>query len=260
MPEANLKPASPLPTLGAGESLYKQVKALLAARIARGDWKPGEALPSEPQLAEKLGVSISTVRNAVTELVRAQALVRRQGRGTFISPRTEAGSVYRFFRVYSNESALARQMPTSEIVGFRSGVAGEADAVRLGLGPTRAERLVFKLRNVLRMGSDVVQVSDIVLPQRRFPEATLRKLQSAAPTLYGAYQSTYGITVVRTEDQITAVLAPDDVAQLLQQKRGTAVLKVHRLARSVDGVPVESRWTYIRTDAYHLLHVIGETA
>ena len=241
------RPASAV-ALGTNTPLYRQVRDLLAQRIGAGEWRPGAPLPSELQLASQLGVSISTVRAAVAELVKARVLVRRQGKGTYISPRDEQESAYRFFHVFPNEGESHR--PVSEIVRFVRGRADAREASHLGVGAGAA---VIRLRNVLRMGDVAVQASDITLPQLRFPGLTQNALQQAAPTLYGAYQTLYGITVVQTEDRLTATAVPAHAASLLGQKRAAPVLCLERLARAVDGSVIETRRIWIRTDTHHLL-------
>ena len=69
--------------------LYKEVKHRITRKLSRGEWKPGETIPSEGRLAEHFGVSVGTIRKAVDELVAENVLVRRQGRGTFVAAHTE---------------------------------------------------------------------------------------------------------------------------------------------------------------------------
>lgn len=69
--------------------LYKEVKLRLTRGLAAGEWKPGEAIPSEARLAERFNVSIGTIRKAIDELVAERILVRQQGRGTFVASHTE---------------------------------------------------------------------------------------------------------------------------------------------------------------------------
>ena len=71
------------------QPLYKQVYDTLIVRLADGFWKPGAALPSEFALADQLGVSQGTVRKALNQLVAENILVRRQGKGTYVSEHTQ---------------------------------------------------------------------------------------------------------------------------------------------------------------------------
>lgn len=72
---------------GAAVPLYVQLKTLIRDKIAHNEWKPHEALPGERQLMETYGLSRTTVRQALNELVSEGALYRRHGKGTFVAPR-----------------------------------------------------------------------------------------------------------------------------------------------------------------------------
>ncbi|GAA5034996.1 GntR family transcriptional regulator [Actinopolymorpha pittospori] len=66
------------------EAPYRQLAAILTARIKRGDWKPGKPLPSEVRLAEEYGISRGTVRHALTVLVADDLVQTAPQRGTFV--------------------------------------------------------------------------------------------------------------------------------------------------------------------------------
>ena len=81
-------------SLHAGGPLYKAVKRRLTESLGAGEWKPGEAIPTEPRLAARYGVSIGTLRKAIDELVAENVLLRQQGRGTFVA--SHRGEALRF--------------------------------------------------------------------------------------------------------------------------------------------------------------------
>ena len=68
--------------------LYRQIKELLLGSLDRGEWKPGEMIPSQ-----------GTVRKAVDELAAENLLVRRQGKGTFVATHHEPRAQFRFLRI-----------------------------------------------------------------------------------------------------------------------------------------------------------------
>jgi DNA-binding LacI/PurR family transcriptional regulator len=70
-----------------GGPLYQQLRQELFSRIRRGDFSPGARLPSENQLCETYGVSVTTARRALLELVKDGIVRRRPGVGTMVSPR-----------------------------------------------------------------------------------------------------------------------------------------------------------------------------
>src|SRR3954452_5085703 len=65
--------------------LYQKVRAQLKQLIDRGFWKPGDMLPTEPELGEQFGVSAGTVKQALLSLAREGLIVRRAGKGTFVA-------------------------------------------------------------------------------------------------------------------------------------------------------------------------------
>ena len=87
------------------QPLYLQIKALLVRGLDTGEWHPGEAIPSEIELARRFGVSQGTVRKAIDALAADNLVVRRQGKGTFVATHTEErNSSFRFLRIRPRES------------------------------------------------------------------------------------------------------------------------------------------------------------
>ena len=70
--------------------LYRQIRQLIVSALDQGEWKPGELIPSEMDLAVRFQVSQGTVRKAIDELAAENLLVRRQGKGTFVATHHEA--------------------------------------------------------------------------------------------------------------------------------------------------------------------------
>ena len=69
----------PGPEFPAFQPLYRQIKALITQSLMSGEWRPGEPIPSEIELASRFSVSQGTVRKAVSELAEERVLVRQQG-------------------------------------------------------------------------------------------------------------------------------------------------------------------------------------
>lgn len=76
-----------MPVHGADSPLYVQLKRLIKLRIASGQLKAHDPLPGERQLMQAYGLSRTTVRQALGELVSEGVLYRRHGKGTFVAPR-----------------------------------------------------------------------------------------------------------------------------------------------------------------------------
>ena len=85
--------------------LYQQIRTLLLGSLQAGEWQPGEAIPSELELAARFKVSQGTVRKAIDELAAENLVVRRQGKGTFVVTHTEQTTRYRFLRLAADDGS-----------------------------------------------------------------------------------------------------------------------------------------------------------
>jgi len=94
--EAGTAASSASPGTPAFSPLYQQIKGLILQSLQAGEWKPGEAIPSEMELAARFRVSQGTVRKAIDELAAEHLVVRRQGKGTFVATHAEQQVQYRF--------------------------------------------------------------------------------------------------------------------------------------------------------------------
>ena len=83
--------------------LYQQIKTLILRSLQASEWKPGDMIPSEFDLAARFKVSQGTVRKAVDELAADNLLVRRQGKGTFVATHAEEQIQYRFLKLVSED-------------------------------------------------------------------------------------------------------------------------------------------------------------
>ena len=86
--------------------LYQQIKALILQSLQSGEWKPGESIPSEMDLAARFRVSQGTVRKAIDELAAENLVVRRQGKGTFVATHSEQHLRYRFLKLDRKSTRL----------------------------------------------------------------------------------------------------------------------------------------------------------
>jgi len=91
--------------------LYQQIKDLILQSLQTGEWKPGEAIPSEMDLAARYRVSQGTVRKAIDELSADNLLLRRQGKGTFVATHAEQQVQYRFLKLQPIAATVGKKAP-----------------------------------------------------------------------------------------------------------------------------------------------------
>uniref|UniRef100_UPI00349FDD48 GntR family transcriptional regulator n=1 Tax=Saccharibacillus sp. CPCC 101409 TaxID=3058041 RepID=UPI00349FDD48 len=68
-----------------GLPLYREIQNQIRRQIELGNFRPGDRIPSEKELAERFYVSLITVKNALAGLADEGTLVRVQGKGTFVA-------------------------------------------------------------------------------------------------------------------------------------------------------------------------------
>src|SRR5512141_620746 len=114
--------------------LYLQIRDVLEQSLEAGEWRPGEPIPSELELARRFGVAHGTVRRAVEALAADNLVVRRQGKGTFVATHTEERtSTFRFLRIRRNDGQ--DEYPGSRLIDVRRGKASVDVARILRLRP-----------------------------------------------------------------------------------------------------------------------------
>ena len=241
-------PSRPPAALPPDRPLYEEVRAHLTEGIAEGRWKAGEAIPSEGELAAHFGVAIGTIRKAVDNLVAQGALVRRQGKGTFVTAHDGRRLMFHFFHIVGADGS--RAYPEVRTVSFERGRAGAAEAAALAV--PRDER-VIRIRNVLSLDGHPVVVDDLTLPAALFPGLTERIFAARDNTIYHLFQRRYGINVLRTDERLRAVLAAGAPASLLGVAAGSPLLEIRRVALTFRDRPVELRVSLVNTAA-HVYH------
>lgn len=234
------------PAGAAFSPLYRQIKSLLVQSLDQGEWKPGEAIPSELELAARFQVSQGTVRKAIDELAAENVLLRRQGKGTFVATHNEARVRYRFLRLAPDEGEPAPAQ--SRILECRRTRASQDVARQLDL---RAGDGVLQVRRLLSFAGVPTVLDEIWLPGNQFRGLTFERLARNEGPLYAFLETNFGVSMIRADEKLKAIVAEDDAARILEVDAGMALLQVDRVSYTYGGRPVEFRRGLYRTDRHH---------
>jgi GntR family transcriptional regulator len=229
--------------------LYQQIKVLILKSLQTGEWKPGELIPSEMDLAARFRVSQGTVRKAIDELAAENLVMRRQGKGTFVATHAEHQVQYRFLRLMPDSGDLRSEGPAErQIIDCRR-LRAPADIARaLAL---RAGDAVLQLRRVLSFQGTPTILEDVWLPGGPFKGLTADRLASYGGPMYALFETEFGVRMVRAEENIRAIAADAASAELLKVPVGEPLLSVERTAYTYNDVPMELRRGLYRTDTHH---------
>lgn len=225
------------------QPLYAQVKALMTRRIASGEWKPGDMIPNEFQLAAEYNVSQGTVRKALFALEAARLIVRRQGRGTYVAQHTREFTLFHFFRFVGLDDK--RLEPWSLALGQKTVNATLAIGRELGVKKGTALHMISRVRTL----NSVLSITEkIYVPVAMMPKLAVTAGEQMVDEMYMIYQEQYGITIAHASERLAAVAATTEDARLLEIEPGMPLLEVKRVARDVANVAVELRISRCRTD------------
>mgnify|MGYP001260415672 CR=1 FL=1 len=245
--------ADPAPSFS---PLYQQIKGLLVRGLQDGEWKPGEAIPSEVDLAARFRVSQGTVRKAIDELATDNLLVRRQGKGTFVATHAEERTQYRFLRLKPDDEAAGPMR--RRFLDCRRLRAPPAVARALGL---KASDAVWQVRRLL-LADDAgrlrpVVLDEIWLPAALFKGLSAERLSGHRGPMYAFFEAGFGVRMIRADEKIRAVAADAETAALLELVPGTPLLSVERLSFTYEDRPVELRRGLYHTAAHHYRNALN---
>ena len=222
--------------------LHHQVFRDLKSALDAGEWRPGDRMPTERELATRYGCSLITVRHALGELVREGRIERTRGRGTFVlQPRIDrdiAGAMS-----FSEEMQRRGLDPTTKVVTAHIEPAGEAVAGSLGIA---ADAPVVYLERVRLGGGEPLLLEQARLPAERFPG--LLAFDFEHRSLYDILSERYGTRIVRAREAVEPVVLKRREAELLNLPTRSLALQIDGVAFAADGSAVEAARSFVRGD------------
>jgi GntR family transcriptional regulator len=219
--------------------LYLQLSNKLANAIHSGIWQPDEALPSERTLSDELGISRVTARKAIDILCERGLLIRKQGSGTFITPKLEQ-PLSRLTN-FSEELRQRGFVPGSQWLSRETGIAAPEEILSLGLSPNA---MVSRLKRLRTADNVVMAIESSTLPIQYLPNPKL-----VTESLYD-YLEVHDAAPTRALQHIRAVNATADQAKLAGIKNGAAMLFITRVGYHANGSAIELTHSYCRSDYY----------
>jgi GntR family mannosyl-D-glycerate transport/metabolism transcriptional repressor len=185
--------------------MYRQIADAIREKISSGEYKVGEALPTEAQLREEFSVSRVTVRQALKLLIENEELESIQGSGTYVKENKVKYDIYQ-------QSSFAEKWAHLDGVTHSDVLAFEIQAASL----TMAEHLeinegarIFYIKRVRFLDNNPITVEETWMPTDMFPDLTYQVMQGSK---YDFIENQKGLVIDRSEQEIIPVLPPEDIA------------------------------------------------
>ncbi|MBS1234715.1 MAG: hypothetical protein H6R43_431 [Nitrospirae bacterium] len=212
------------------QKLYVQIYTIIKEKIEKGDWTAGTQIPTEDELCKTYDVSKATVRIAISELGRDGFLVRKQGKGTFVTYSMPQLGV-------DMKTRLTENM-------FGEGVKVKKEILVKGVKAPSGE-----IKEYLKTGEDVYYVlckrvvdgepaylEESFFPLFMFPDIEAEDI--CQTSFYQLAQENASMKIAKVIQTIEVTEISGDAADILKVKSGSAALLMHRLIVSSSGTPI----------------------
>jgi len=223
--------------------LYYQLISIIKRNLSVGFLKAGDIIPSEAELCEALEISRSTVRQAIGELEAEGLVVRRRGKGTFISEPKMNRSIEDIYSFTGEMKALGLE-PSSVVHEFEVVKPTEAEARSLELKDTAQD--VYKIVRLRRANGEPLLLETTVIPAYIFPGLTRDRLEKES--LYTMLREEAGMIPHVAEETYESTVIDESTAKVLQCKVGIGGFFVERRTWSMTGEIFELTQSVIRGD------------
>lgn len=225
--------------------LYVQLMEELETSIRNGVYKPGDKIMTEAEMAKEYGVSLITVRKAVGSLMEKGLLVRKQGKGTFVTKPKYS----RNMKKLQSFTEMCEQMgvkPGAQVLENRLIMADKKVADRLGIEP--GSNVVYISRLRLADG-EPVQVEKSYFPLKY---AFLLEEDLNNGSMFECLKEKAGAKVASSEKMIELCRATAEEAALMDVKKGDYLLFVKSTAYDENGEPMYAGIQLINGDRFSL--------
>ena len=222
--------------------LYHQLAEAIREKVRHGSLPPGDRLPPERELADKVGISRMTARQALAELARDGALEVRHGVGTFVAaPKLTYDALH--LLGFTEETLRLGGTATTRVIEHVVAAPPAPVAEKLALGPGEPAVAIVRLRSV---GGEPLLLETSWVPWAACPGLEAEDL--ARGSLYALLERRYGHHLAEARQTIEAGAAADADAALLGVTPGSPTLQLEGVALTDAGRPIEAFTAIYRAD------------
>ena len=225
------------------QPLYYQIKQILKDKIENGEYRSEETIPSESELQEIFNVSRITVRQAINELVNEGYLSRKRGKGTIVVPH-RIEEILSHIKSFTDEMIARGLKPSTSFAEIS--IVKAPKKVALALNISKGDE-VYRVKRIRCADDEPIVVFDTYLIIRLDLPLDNSKYYGS---LYELIDETNRVKVSKAIEYIEAIVASEDIADMLEIEEGAPVLKTVRTGFDSSRNPIEYTVCYYRGDKY----------
>jgi GntR family transcriptional regulator len=223
--------------------LYIQIEDQLRALIQKPEYrKEKKKLPNEVDLSRELGVSRSTMRQAINKLVYEGLLIRKKGAGTIVADITIASKAGNWMSFSQEMKALG-----IDVRNYELHISWEKPSMELCRFFEIEENV--KVLKLIRLRGNP-EFPFVFFISYFNPRIGMMGNEDFSRPLYEILEKDYHIIVKVSKEEISAQLADNYLSEKLEIKQGEPILKRKRFIYDPGGRPVEWNVGYYRADSF----------
>ena len=228
-----------------GVPAYQRIQSTILQKIESGGLRPGDAVPSERELAKIHQVSLMTARHALASMEREGVVERRRGIGTFVSaPRIH----FNRLMSYTEQMASRNLIASSQVLFARILDDEQEAAARLSLPP---KTRIIKLERLRHAAGEPFALETCHLPEAQFPVFLQAPLGSES--LFAILKQTYKMELGYADEEVDATAADARTAELLEVPRREPLLRIRQVIYSKKGTVILYVLGLYRSDRHNLV-------
>ena len=208
--------------------VYLQLSNYFSARIASGELREGDALPTETALCSQLGISRSTVRQAFQMLEDEGVIVRKKRVGTRVCKPKLKRSINNLYNFTTEMHALGLA-PSSRLISFTSVRPPSKIAETLNLGSGDA---AFRIERLRLADGEPLMLETAYIPVNICPGLNREQLTDS---LYATIREFSGSSPQEAVEVYEAVTLSKRDAELLHMRTGEAGFRIQRVSKNTAG-------------------------
>lgn len=216
--------------------VYIQIHNRIRKEIELGKWTVGERIPSERQLADDFGVSRMTLRQAIQTLVDEGILQRQVGSGTYVASskvQEKMSGTTSFTEITESQG----KQPSSKTVSYHTADPSMSEIEKLKLADGEQ---ILRMERIRYADKQPICFEVTTIPIKIVDNLDKNDITSS---LYKALEDKAGLKLGSASQTVSAMLASEKIATLLNVKRGSAILRLRQITTLDDGTPFE----YVRS-------------
>jgi len=222
--------------------LYRQIADTIREKIRQGEFKVGEALPTEALLRNDFSVSRVTIRQALKLLIANEELESVQGSGTYVKESKVNYDIYQQ-STFNEKWAHLNAATHSDVMTFEITLPSITIAEQLNI--SEKER-IFHVKRLRSIGDHPITFEETWMPLRLFPDLTYEVMEKSK---YDYIENTKGMVIDRSEQEIIPVLPSVEIAELLKIDPQQPIIEKRTRSFLADGTVFEySRNQFTTTD------------